>query len=79
MGLADEIVGRKDGTMDELITRISDTLGISEEKARNAVLITMDHLNRELPPHVYDEVDEVLNIPEYQVEAARELGLFKYP
>lgn len=65
--------------MDELIRRLTENLGFSEEDARKTVLITADHLKRKLPDPVYRQLEIALKMPEANEEEIRELGLFRFP
>ncbi len=65
--------------MDALIKKLSENLGISEETARKAAIITADYLESKLPESMFSEIEIVLDIPEATPEEVRELGLFKMP
>jgi hypothetical protein len=65
--------------MDELVKRLSENLGIPEEDARKAILITADHLKRKLPDPVYRQLEIALKMPEASEEEIKELGLFRFP
>jgi hypothetical protein len=65
--------------MDELITKLVEKLGISENTARKAILITAHYLKTKLPQNIYPEVELVLEMSDITEEEARELGLFQYP
>ncbi len=65
--------------MDELIKRLSESLGISEEEARKTVLITTDHLKQKLPGPVYSQLEIALKLPEATEDEIKELGLFRFP
>ena len=65
--------------MDELIKLISEKLGVSQEVARKAVLITADYLKNKLPQHIYTDVEVVLETANVPEEETRELGLFRIP
>jgi len=65
--------------MEELIKRISEKLGISEEAARKAVVMTADYLKYKLPDTFDRQVDIILGLPEVTEEDVKELGLFQIP
>lgn len=65
--------------MDELIKRFTESLGVSEEAARKAILITADHLKRKLPGPVYEQLEIALKLPEASEDEIKELGLFRFP
>lgn len=65
--------------MDELIKRLSESLGVSEEQARKTVLITADHLKHKLPDPVYAQLELALKLPEATEDEIKELGLFRFP
>ncbi len=65
--------------MDELIKLISEKLGVSQEVARKAVLITADYLKNKLPQPIYADVEVVLETANATEEETRELGLFRIP
>lgn len=65
--------------MDELITRIGDKLGIPQDQARKAVLITADYLKSKLPDPLYEEIEVILEMPTATDKETRELGLFTMP
>ena len=65
--------------MDELIKLISEKLGISQETARSAVLITADYLKSKLPQHIYTDVEVILETSNVTDEETKELGLFQIP
>lgn len=65
--------------MDALIKQLSEKLGISEETARKAVIITADYLKMKLPDPLYTDLELVLKMPDVEDKEARELGLFQYP
>ncbi len=65
--------------MDELVKLIAEKLGLSQDIARKAVLITADYLKNKLPPHVYTDVEVVLETTNATEEETRELGLFRIP
>ena len=65
--------------MDELVKRLSESLGVSQEAARKAILITADHLKRKLPEPIFHQIKIVLDMPEVSDEESRELGLFRIP
>ncbi|HEY0006105.1 MAG TPA: hypothetical protein VGB17_15100 [Pyrinomonadaceae bacterium] len=47
--------------MDELIKRVSEKTGLSDEKARDAVNTVMGFLKERLPGPIAGQVDNVLN------------------
>ncbi len=65
--------------MDALIKKLTETLGISEDQARKAAIITADYLEEKLPEPIFSEIELVLDIPDATPEEVRELGLFKIP
>ncbi len=65
--------------MEELIKRISEGLGISQDAARKAVLITADFLKERLPQPIYTDVEAILETSHIPEEEAKELGLFRIP
>lgn len=65
--------------MDALIKKLTETLGISEDQARKAAIITADYLEEKLPKPIFSEIEMVLDMPEATSEEIRELGLFKIP
>ncbi len=65
--------------MDELIKLISEKLGVSQDVARKAVLITADYLKNKLPTHIYADVEVVLETANAAEEETKELGLFRIP
>ncbi len=65
--------------MDELVKQISEKLGISQDIARKAVLITADYLKNKLPSHIYTDVEVVLETANASEEETKELGLFRIP
>lgn len=65
--------------MDELVIRISEKIGVTQEQARKAVLIIADHLKSKLPDPIYEEIQMVMDLPEATDEETRELGLFTIP
>ncbi len=65
--------------MDELVKLISEKLGVSQDVARKAVLITADYLKNKLPSHIYTDVEVVLETENITEEETRELGLFRIP
>ncbi len=65
--------------MDELVKLISEKLGISQDVARKAVLITADYLKNKLPRHIYTDVEVVLETANVAEEETKELGLFRIP
>ena len=65
--------------MDELVKLISEKLGISQEAARKAVLITADFLKNKLPLPIYSDVEVVLETTNITEEESKELGLFRIP
>ncbi len=65
--------------MDELVKLIAEKLGVSQDVARKAVLITADYLKQKLPQHVYTDVEVVLETASVNEEETRELGLFRIP
>jgi hypothetical protein len=65
--------------MNELVTMISEKLGISPEVARKAVLISADYMKTKLSPAIYNEVELVLETSDVSDEETRELGLFQIP
>jgi len=65
--------------MDALIKQLSEKLGLSEDTARKAVVITADYLKTKLPDPLYTDLEVALKMPEVDEKEARELGLFQYP
>ncbi len=65
--------------MDELVKTISEKLGVSQDIARKAVLITADYLKTKLPGPIYTDVEVALEMSTVSDEETRELGLFKIP
>lgn len=65
--------------MEELIKRMSEKLGISQEAARKAVIMTADYLKYKLPDAFDRQVDVILGLPEVTEEDVKELGLFQIP
>ncbi len=65
--------------MEELVKLISEKLGVSEDVARKAVLITADYLKNKLPQHVYIDVEAILETSNVTEEEIVELGLFRIP
>lgn len=65
--------------MDELVKLITEKLGVSQDVARKAVLITADYLKNNLPPHIYTDVEVVLETANATAEETRALGLFRIP
>lgn len=65
--------------MEELIQQIVEKVGITQEQARKAVLITIDYVERKLPEAMYEDIHALLETPEVSEEEARDLGLFKFP
>lgn len=48
--------------MDELIKKVSEKTGLSEEMARQAVEVVVDHLKDKLPGPLAGQIDNVLNL-----------------
>ena len=65
--------------MDKLEIRINEKLGVTQDQAHNAVLITADYLRQEFPAPLYKEIEMVLNMPTVTEEDTKELGLFSMP
>jgi pyrimidine operon attenuation protein/uracil phosphoribosyltransferase len=65
--------------MDKLAIRINENLGITEDQAHKAVIITADYLKQRLPAALYEEIAMILNMPTATDEETRELGLFTIP
>jgi hypothetical protein len=65
--------------MDELIRLISEKLEVSQDLARKAVLITADYLKNKLPPHIYTDVEAILETSNVTEEETKELGVFRIP
>ena len=65
--------------MDELVKLLSEKLGISQDVARKAVLITGDYLRAKLPEHIYTDVEAILGTSNATEEEIADLGLFRLP
>ena len=65
--------------MDELVKLLSEKLGISEDVARKAVLISGDYLRTKLPEHIFTDVDAILETSNATQEEIVDLGLFRLP
>ncbi len=65
--------------MEELIKTLSEKLEISQDKARNAVLIMTDYLKKKLPAAMFEDIDIILETPDINEQEARDLGLFRIP
>lgn len=65
--------------MEELIKKVSEKIGVSEDAARKAVIIVADYLIAKLPAPFAAQIDALLNLPDVDEEEASELGLFKIP
>lgn len=65
--------------MDELVKRISEKLGISNDTARKAVLIIADYLNDKLPELIFNNVKIALKWIDASDKEIKELGLFRIP
>ncbi|HVN54899.1 MAG TPA: hypothetical protein VMT46_11265 [Anaerolineaceae bacterium] len=65
--------------MEELIQKIAEKVGITQEQARKAVLIATDYVKSKIPEAMYEDIDALLETPSVSEEEARELGLFRFP
>ena len=65
--------------MDELINRISETIGVSQGDARKAVLITAGYLKSKLTPPMANEIDIILDLEKITEEETKYLGTFHLP
>jgi hypothetical protein len=50
----------EEGSMDELVTLVSDKVGISEEMAKQAVEVVIDYLKDKLPAPISGQIDGLL-------------------
>lgn len=65
--------------MDELAKEISSKLGISEDAARKAILVTTQYLKAKLPPPVSRDIELALDMKNVTEEEIAFVGLFKMP
>jgi hypothetical protein len=65
--------------MDELVNRISETIGATQGDARKAVLITAGYLKSKLTPSLANEIDLVLDLEKITEEETKYLGTFHMP
>jgi hypothetical protein len=65
--------------MDKLESRINEKLGVTQDQAHKAVLITADYLRERLPASLYKEVEMILSMPTATEQDTKELGLFSMP
>ena len=65
--------------MDELVNRISETIGASQGDARKAVLITAGYLKSKLTPPLANEIDIILDLEKLTEEETKYLGTFYMP
>ncbi len=65
--------------MNDLEKILAEKLGISLERAHQAILLTVDYLRMKLPAPVFNDIELVLEMPEVKAEEAAELGLFRIP
>lgn len=65
--------------MDELIKLIAEKLGVTQDVARKAVLITADYLKNKLPAPIYTDVEAILETSNVTEEETKELGVFRIP
>jgi hypothetical protein len=65
--------------MDELVKQISEKLGISQDAARKAVLVTAEYLKTKLPASLSEEIEMALGMENITEEEMAFIGLFKVP
>lgn len=65
--------------MNDLEKILAEKLGISQEQAHKAILLTVDYLKTKLPSPLFNDIELVLEMPEVKAEEAAELGLFRFP
>lgn len=65
--------------MDELVNKLSETLGLPQGEARKAALITVGYLRSRLNPALADEITLLLDLEHLDDEETRFLGTFQVP
>lgn len=65
--------------MNDLEKILAEKLGITPERAHQAILLTVDYLKMKLPAPVFNDIELVLEMPEAKEEEIAELGLFRFP